>query len=46
MLRPSREQGKWLKQIVTGFFAYHTVLINFRALQALLDHVKDLWRVH
>jgi hypothetical protein len=23
------EQGKWLKQIITGFFAYHAVPTNF-----------------
>ena len=40
----TNEQGKWLKQVVTGFFAYHAVPTNFRALQAFRDHVKDLWR--
>jgi RNA-directed DNA polymerase len=44
MHRPIPEQGKWLKQVVTGFFAYHAVPTNFRALQAFRDHVKDLWR--
>ena len=44
MHQPIPEQGKWLKQVVTGFFAYHAVPTNFRALQAFRDHVKDLWR--
>ena len=32
MHRPIPEQGKWLKQVTTGFFAYHAVPTNFRAL--------------
>ena len=32
MHRPIPEQGKWLKQVITGFFAYHAVPTNFRAL--------------
>jgi RNA-directed DNA polymerase len=38
------EQGKWLRQVVAGFFAYHAVPTNSRALQAFRDHVQDLWR--
>jgi RNA-directed DNA polymerase len=38
------EQGKWLRQIVTGFFAYHAVPTNSRAIKAFRHHVTDLWR--
>jgi hypothetical protein len=31
--RPIPEQGTWLRQVVTGFFAYHAVPTNFRALR-------------
>lgn len=41
---PIPEQGKWLKQIVTGHFAYYAVPTNGRALSALRHHVADLWR--
>ncbi len=37
------EQGRWLKAVVTGFFAYHAVPTNFRALAAFRDHVINLW---
>jgi RNA-directed DNA polymerase len=37
-------QGRWLKAVVTGYFAYHAVPTNFRALQAFHHHVTDLWR--
>jgi RNA-directed DNA polymerase len=38
------EQGRWLKQVVTGFFAYHAVPTNARALSAFRHYVTDLWR--
>jgi hypothetical protein len=38
------EQGRWLKQVVTGFFAYHAVPTNGRTLAAFRYHVKILWR--
>lgn len=38
------EQGRWLKAVVTGFFAYHAVPTNSRALGAFRHHVTDLWR--
>lgn len=38
------EQGKWLKQVVTGHLAYYAVPTNSRALSAFLHHVTDLWR--
>ena len=36
--------GKWLAQVVAGFFAYHAVPTNGRALVAFRYHVKVLWR--
>ncbi len=40
---PIPEQGKWLKQVVQGYFAYHAVPTNFRALSAFRHHVRELW---
>jgi RNA-directed DNA polymerase len=44
MHQPISEQGKWLRQVVTGFFAYHAVPTNSRALHVFRHHVTDLWR--
>ena len=41
---PIPEQGQWLKQVVTGFFAYHAVPTNGAALGAFRYHVANLWR--
>ena len=41
---PIPEQGTWLAQVVTGFFNYHAVPTNHRALRAFRDHVVNLWR--
>ncbi len=41
---PISEQGKWLRQVVTGFFNYHAVPTNSRALAAFRHHVVTLWR--
>jgi RNA-directed DNA polymerase len=38
------DQGRWLRAVVTGFFAYHAVPTNARALGAFRHHVTDLWR--
>jgi group II intron reverse transcriptase/maturase len=38
------EQGAWLGSVVRGFFAYHAVPSNSRALSAFRHHVVDLWR--
>ena len=38
------EQGKWLRQVMGGFFAYHAVPTNSHALAAFRHHVTDLWR--
>ena len=42
--RPIPEQGKWLRQVVTGHFAYYAVPTNSRALSAFREHVIDRWR--
>src|SRR5690242_20138420 len=44
MHQPIPEQGKWLRQVVTGHFAYHAVPTNIRALATFRYHVTDLWR--
>jgi RNA-directed DNA polymerase len=44
MHQPIPVQGRWLKQVVTGYFAYHGVPTNGRALGAFRYHVTDLWR--
>jgi RNA-directed DNA polymerase len=41
---PIPEQGKWLRQVVTGHFAYYAVPTNGRTLSAFRHHVTDLWR--
>ncbi len=41
---PLREQAEWLRQVVTGFFQYHAVPTNSRALAAFRFHVIELWR--
>ena len=38
------EQGKWLQQVVRGYFNYHAVPTNSRALKAFRYHVVNLWR--
>ena len=42
--QPIPEQGRWLRQLVTGFFAYHAVPTNSTALGAFRHHVTRLWR--
>ena len=42
--QPVPEQGKWLRQVVSGFFEYHAVPTNSRALNTFRHHVTDLWR--
>ena len=44
MHEPIPVQGKWLGQVVRGYFAYHAVPTNSRALGAFRYHVVDLWR--
>jgi len=38
------QQGAWLRQVVTGYFNYHAVPTNSRALGAFRYHVANLWR--
>jgi RNA-directed DNA polymerase len=38
------EQGRWLGSVVRGFFAYHAIPTNARALSAFRHHVVNLWR--
>ncbi|KSV88638.1 MULTISPECIES: group II intron reverse transcriptase/maturase [Rhizobiaceae] len=38
------EQGRWLRQVVTGHFAYFAVPTNSRAISAFHHHVVNLWR--
>jgi RNA-directed DNA polymerase len=44
MHQPIPEQGRWLRQVVTGFYAYHAVPTNGRAIAAFRYHVTNLWR--
>ena len=44
MHEPIPEVGKWLGQIVAGYFAYHAVPTNLPALSAFRTHVLHLWR--
>jgi RNA-directed DNA polymerase len=44
MHQPIPIQGSWLKQVVTGHFAYYAVPTNARALSAFRHYVTDLWR--
>jgi RNA-directed DNA polymerase len=37
------EQGAWLRQVVTGYFAYHAVPNNIQALSAFRRGVRWLW---
>jgi len=41
---PISEQGKWLRQIVAGHFAYFAVPTNIRALTTFRYQVIGLWR--
>src|SRR5215475_13011879 len=42
--QPIPEQGRWLRQVMTGHFAYYAVPTNSRALSAFRHHVVDLCR--
>jgi RNA-directed DNA polymerase len=41
--RPIPETGNWLAQVVAGYFAYHAVPTNSRAIGAFRYHVIVLW---
>jgi group II intron reverse transcriptase/maturase len=38
------EQGAWLGSVVRGFFAYHSVPTNFRALRTFRNEVSRHWQ--
>jgi RNA-directed DNA polymerase len=44
MHQPIPEQGKWLKQVVTGYFVYHAVPTNSAALVTFRDEIIARWR--
>jgi RNA-directed DNA polymerase len=41
---PIPQQGRWLHQVLRGYFAYHAVPTNVASLSAFRHHVVDLWR--
>jgi group II intron reverse transcriptase/maturase len=43
MHAPIPETGKWLAQVVAGYFAYHAVPTNSSAIAAFRNHVIILW---
>jgi RNA-directed DNA polymerase len=43
MHQPIPEQGKWLAQVVRGYFAYHAVPTNGMRIGAFRHHVENLW---
>ena len=44
MHEPIPLQGKWLRQVVRGYFAYHAVPTNSKAMNTFRHYVTDLWR--
>jgi group II intron reverse transcriptase/maturase len=36
-------QGKWLKQVMKGYFVYHGVPTNHRSLWSFRENVKRIW---
>ena len=44
MHQPIPQQGRWLQQVVTGYFNCHAVPTNSSTLTAFLFHVTNLWR--
>ena len=43
MHQPIPAQGSWLRQVVSGYFNYHAVPTNSRALHAFRHSVAELW---
>lgn len=41
---PIPEQGKWLRSVVQGYFNYHAVPTNSKAMHRFRYYVTDLWR--
>src|SRR5271166_2328730 len=44
MHEPIPRQGKWLRQVVRGYFAYHAVPTNGKSMSTFRHYVMDLWR--
>lgn len=44
MHQPVREQGKWLGSVVRGYFAYHAVPTNNRALSSYRFEILRMWK--
>ena len=44
MHQPIPKQGQWLHYVVRGYFNYHAVPTNGRALHVFRHHIVDLWR--
>lgn len=44
MHEPIPHQGRWLGQVVRGYFAYHAVPTNYQRLSAFRYHIVVLWR--
>src|SRR6516225_9378589 len=44
MHQPIPAQGKWLRYVVNGYFNYHAVPTNARALHVFRHQIADLWR--
>ncbi len=44
MHQPIPQQGKWLWQVVIGYFNYHAVPTNSRALAMFRDEIAKRWR--
>ncbi|CAA7621830.1 RNA-directed DNA polymerase (Reverse transcriptase) (fragment) [Magnetospirillum sp. LM-5] len=40
---PVPDQGRWLTQVLRGYFAYHAVPTNARAISSFLHHVTHHW---
>ena len=45
MHQPIAEQGNWLRHVVRGYFNYHAVPTNSRALKAFRDEITRGWRM-
>jgi RNA-directed DNA polymerase len=43
MHQPIPAQGKWLKQVIRGYFNYHAVPTNRRALASFRDAIVKAW---
>jgi RNA-directed DNA polymerase len=44
MHQPVPQQGRWLRQVVTGYFNYHAVPTNSRALARFRAEITHGWR--